>query len=238
MYFNMKHSPHFAFCILHLLFCIPASLFRRGPCLALLLVLAPAPLFARTLVLTDADCDAMAAICADSPRMSWAGSLYAETEYSNHTIDFTPRHAFLIRFPIEQIPKGQRITKAEWIVPYTLVSPAGGVRLQVRRLLVSWGVGVSHIHRQTRPEKLAWHTPGARGLGQDRAAKATTMVTFRGMGEQTLNVTEDVELWYSGVAPNHGWILTAEDQDAFIRAPSPFWGAPKGWKLRITYEPE
>jgi hypothetical protein len=57
-------------------------------------------------------------------------------------------------------------------------------------------------------------------------------------GEVTMNVTQDVELWYSGAAPNHGWILTAEDADLFLRMSSPFWGSPKGWKLRITFEPE
>ena len=31
------------------------------------------PLSAKTVVLTDADCDRMAAICADAPRLSWAG---------------------------------------------------------------------------------------------------------------------------------------------------------------------
>ena len=89
-----------------------------------------------------------------------------------------------------------------------------------------------------RPERVKWHTPGAKGLGQDRAARATAMATIKGSGEQTLNVTEDVELWYTGAAANYGWILTTEDQDVYVRMPSPFWGAPKGWKLRITFEPE
>jgi hypothetical protein len=196
------------------------------------------PLHAKTLVLTDADCDEMASISADAPRLGWAGGLFATAEWSNHVIDITPKNSFLIRYPIDRIPAGHRITKAEWIVPFSQAHPPGGVRLQVRRLLVPWGAGVSFDTRMVRPEKHAWHTPGARGLGKDRAAKASATATARGAGELTFNVTEDVELWYTGVAKNHGWILTAEDEATFFRASSPFWGSPKGWKLRITYEPE
>ena len=118
------------------------------------------------------------------------------------------------------------------------LSPATGARLQVRRLLAEWGPGVSHQFRMVRPQRLEWSTPGARGLGQDRAASATASTMIKGSGETTLNVTEDVELWYSGAAPNHGWTLTAEDEGVFVRMQSPFWGAPKGWKLRITFEPQ
>ena len=194
---------------------------------------------ARTIVLTDQDCEQMAAISADAPRMSWAATVYGTAvEYSNHVIDVTPKQAFLIRYPLESIPRGQRITKAEWIVPYSQVSPAGGVRMQVRRLLKEWGAGVSYQHRMIRPQPADWHTPGARGLGQDRAAEPTATATLKGLGEQNFNVTEDVELWYAGAAPNHGWILSAEDQDVFVRMRSPFYGYPKSWRLRITFEPE
>src|SRR6266853_1638394 len=84
---------------------------------------------ARTIVLTDQDCEQMAAISADAPRMSWAATAYGTAEYSNHNIDLNSKRSFLIRFPLDRIPRGQRITKAEWTVPYTYVSPAGGVRL-------------------------------------------------------------------------------------------------------------
>jgi hypothetical protein len=193
---------------------------------------------ARTIVLTDDDCEQMAAISADAPRMSWAAVLYGTAQYSNHTIDLTAKQSFLICYPLDRIPAGQRITKAEWIVPYSQVSPAGGVRLKVRRILNEWGAGVSHQYRTIRPQRAEWHTPGARGVGQDRAAEATATATIQGAGVHAFNVTEDVELWYTGAAANHGWILSAEDQDVFVRLPSPFWGAPKGWKLRITFEPE
>jgi len=193
---------------------------------------------ARTIVITDADCDQMAVISADAPRLGWAGVLNGVAEYGNHVIDVTQKTAFLIRYPFDKIPPGQRITKAEWVVPYAQAYPATGARVQVRRLLQEWGAGVSHQHRMTRPQRLEWHTPGAHGLGQDRATKATATATIKGSGEHTFNVTEDIELWYSGAVPNHGWLLTAEDPDSWVRAQSPFWGAPKGWKLRITFEPQ
>ena len=189
-------------------------------------------------MLTDQDCEQMAAISADAPRMSWAGYPYGAAQFTNHEFILTGKQAFLIRFPLDRIPPGQRITKAEWIVPHLSVYPAGGTRLQVRRLLKEWGPGVSHQYRMVRPQRVEWHTPGARGLGQDRATEATATATIKGAGEQVFNVTEDVELWYTGAAANYGWILTAEEQDIYVRLPSPFYNAPKGWKLRITFEPE
>ncbi len=209
-----------------------------GLAVCLLTINLGATASAKTIILTDNDCEQIASISADAPRMSWAGTANNVADFGNNSIDLSPKSSFLIRYPLEKIPPGQRITKAEWIVPHVLVSPANGARLQVRRCLQEWGAGVSHLFRMTRPQKLEWSKPGAHGLGQDRAAKATASALTRGAGEQTFNVTEDVELWYAGAAPNHGWLLTSEDQDSFVRMHSPFWGAPKGWKLKITYEPQ
>lgn len=210
----------------------------RQPMALLFFLAAARGAAARTIVLTDADCEKMAAISADAPRLSWAGTIYNVGEFSNHYVELTPKQSFLICYPLDRIPPGQRITKAEWIVPFHLAYPTAGVRLQVRRILKEWGPGVSYRYRTIRPERLEWQTPGARGLGQDRAAKPTATATIRGSGEQAFNVTEDIELWHSGAAANYGWILTADDQDTWVRTPSPFWGGTKGWKLRITFEPE
>jgi hypothetical protein len=61
---------------------------------------------------------------------------------------------------------------------------------------------------------------------------------INGAGEQVINLTEDVELWYTGAGTNHGWALTVEDADVLVRLASPI-GAGKGqWRLRVTYEPE
>lgn len=203
-----------------------------------LVVFATTSLPAKTIVLTDADCELMAAISAEAPRMSWAAVLNGTAEYGNHQIDLTPKTSILMRYPLEKIPPGQRITKAEWVIPYAQVSPPTGVKIQVRRILQEWGPGVSHQYRMTRPKKLEWHTPGAMGLGQDRAVKATASASLKGAGEHTFNVTEDVELWYSGAVPNYGWQLATDEQMAWFRTQSPFWNGPKLWKLRITYEPK
>lgn len=202
------------------------------------LLCVPSLLPAKTIVLTDADCELMAAISSDAPKMSWAAVPNGNGEFGNHQVDLTPKSSFLIRYPLEKIPPKQRITKAEWVVPYAQVHPPTGVKMQVRRLLKDWGSGVSHQYRMIRPQRLEWHTPGAMGLGQDRAVKATASASIKGMGEHTFNVTEDVELWYSGAAPNYGWQLATDEQMSWFRAQSPFWQGPKAWKLRITYEPE
>ncbi len=203
-----------------------------------LLILMSSTASAKTIVLTDADCELMAAISEDAPRMSWAAVVNANGEYGNHQIDLTPKTSFLIRYPLERIPPGQRITKAEWMVPYVQVYPPTGVRVQVRRILQGWGAGVSHQYRITRPNRLEWHTPGALGLGQDRAVKATAAASIQGAGEHTFNVTEDVELWYSGTVPNFGWQITTDEAMGWFRTHSLFWNGAKQWKLRITYEPQ
>ena len=51
------------------------------------------------------------------------------------------------------------------------------------------------------------------------------------MGEVLINLTEDVELWYTGAGKNHGWILTVED-DVLIRMGSPVGHGKGQWKRR------
>jgi hypothetical protein len=194
---------------------------------------------ARTIVLNESDCEMIAVIQADAPRMSWAGTANTTAEYGVNAIDLYPgKTAFLIKYPLEKIPAGQKITRAEWLVPYQIVSPAVGARIQIRRILKTWGPGVSHENRMIRPQKVPWSVPGARGVGQDRAAEPTAVVSIKNSGEQSVNVTQDVELWYTGAAQNNGWMITLEDQDCWIRLGSPMWSNPKGYKLRITFEPE
>jgi hypothetical protein len=214
------------------------AIFSRWAVVGCLAWLACGTASARTIVLTDEHCDEIAAISAQAPRLSWAGVVLGQAQYGNYQIDINSQSSFLIRYPLDRIPPGQRITKAEWIVPHVLSYPPTGVRLQVYRALQPWGAGVSHLHRMIRPERVEWNTPGARGVGQDRAARATDSASIKGTGVQTFNVTTDVELWYSGAAKNYGWILTVDDQEAMVKMQSPFWGGPKEWKLRITYEPQ
>jgi hypothetical protein len=54
----------------------------------------------------------------------------------------------------------------------------------------------------------------------------------------TLNVTEDVELWHGGAAPNEGWMLTVEEQGVSLSLLPPSFSTRGSWKLRITYEPQ
>jgi hypothetical protein len=121
--------------------------------------------------------------------------------------------------------------------PVTLAS-AGEQKLHVRRLLANWGAGVCHQYRMTRPKKEEWKQAGARGASTDRAPKDSAVVKVNGVGEQVVNLTEDVELWYTGAGANHGWALTLEDPDVLVRLASPIGNGKGQWKLRITFEPE
>ena len=203
--------------------------------LALLgICLVAAPLAAKTLTLTDEDCDRMASIGEASPRSSWIGSELGTGVYYNATLDLGPGRAFLIRFPIDEIPKDQKITKAELTFSTSI---ANNQSIQIRRVIVPWGAGVSWQNWQVRPKKVEWAAVGGKSGGKDRVTKPTAIAKMKAAGEVSVHLTEDVELWYSGAATNEGWMFTVDDLEGFVRMTSPTWTAAGTWKLRITYEP-
>lgn len=221
---------------------------KRGMLFALacasssILLMFASPSWARTITLTAEDADEMASISSAAPRLSWVmGPANNPTIFNTQpTLYWHSPIAILMRFPIkDQIPKGQRITKAELtIVPHYV---AGTANIQVRRLLAEWGTGVCHQYRITYPKKLEWTQAGGRGGATDRAAKDSAVFKITKVGEYTVDVTEDIELWYTGGAVNRGWILTHENDLGvfYIASPySPQLGGGKQWKLQITFEPQ
>lgn len=201
-------------------------------------VLVSAAASARTIELTDLDCEQMAAIGPQAPRSSWVAYESGVGEFSTIYFDLVAERSFLIRYPLDRIPAGQRITRAEWVLPVVLTSPAGERRLNVRRIVGAWGPGVCHQFRTQRPKPIPWALPGAAGISTDRANQPSAVVRISGAGEQVVNVTEDVELWYTGAVENHGWILSVDDPTGLIRLYSPCYSGRGMYKLRITYEPE
>lgn len=195
------------------------------------------PAGAHTIILDANEADKMAAISDVTPRMSWAAYEGWTAIYSTSYIDLVPGRSFLIRFALSKIPRGQRITHVELILPVLSYSGTDP-RFYLWRILSEWGAGVSHLYRVTSPAKLEWAVPGARGVSSDRATRPSAVVRMLATGEQVINVTEDIELWYTGAAPNYGWLFTVEDPELCIRFASPAWDAMAAWKLRITYEPE
>jgi hypothetical protein len=209
------------------------------PAALTVLLVAASPLWARTIVITDEECERMAFISADHPRLSWvAREIEPGVFTTRYDMPLGRGRAFLICYPLSKIPKGQRIVRAELVVP--LYTDLGEQRLQVRRVVGDWGAGVCHEYRRVRPKKESWAKPGAR----DAVADARPSVSVRvraGTKEQVVNVTEDVELWYTGAAPNQGWLILPEFDDGQISCVSPLSDFPLGygrWKLSITYEPE
>ena len=208
--------------------------------LALLLAAATAGTApARTILLTDQDTERMAVLAAGAPDLSWAAhELHPGGFTGKYTLHLTPSKSFLIAYPLGGIPRGQRISAAELLMPVHYAVPEQ--RVTVRRVLADWGAGVNHKYRKQRPTPVEWARPGATGAS-DRAAKATAVVKVDAAGEKAVNVTEDVELWYGGAAANHGWAVTVEDTYGNIQFLSPLSTYPNGagsWKLRVTYEPE
>lgn len=209
-------------------------------CAAGLLLVASLP--ARTITLTAEDADEMASISAAAPRLSWVMNPPHPNGVFNTqpTLYWESRIALLMRFPIkDHVPKGQRVTKAEMTMSCSYI--AGVPEIHVRRLIAEWGTGVCYHYRQTFPEKLAWAQDGGRGNSTDRHNKDSGVFKFAKVGEQTVDLTEDVELWYTGGAANRGWIMTQDVNGAHAYVPSPYSpqvGGAKQWKLQITFEPE
>ena len=206
---------------------------------AVLLAMLAGPAAARTITLTAEDCDRAAVLSEKVPRVSWASFQAAAGVYdAGANLQVFRDVTLLVRFPLDKIPKGHRITKAELTVKPSHVD--GGPKLHVRRLLVDWGAGVSHQYRMTHPQKAAWAQPGGRGDAVDRIATAGAVLHFPTTAEQTVDVTEDVELWYTGAAANRGWIMHLETGHAVYLPPlyAPTGDGPKQWKLQITFEPQ
>jgi hypothetical protein len=209
-----------------------------------LLVLALLPLLAgpalgRTITLTAEDCDEMAILSAKAPRLSWAPSLLNAGTYNTEpSVQLFPDMAILMRYPLDQIPRGQRITKAELTLTADYVG--GSTHIGVRRLVAEWGHGVCHQYRMTFPQKVEWTKPGGLGAATDRAAKDSAVFRIEKVGDYTVDVTEDVELWYTGATANRGWILAIDNGGAvYMASPyAPHNGGGQRWKLRITFEPQ
>ena len=209
--------------------------------IAFLLILSTTnSLSAKTITLTDNDCERMAAISSDAPLLSWAATHVGAGEFSNHYFEMYDPISMLIQFPIDKIPPGQRIVKAEWIVPILNVYPGNDYKVSVHRLIGDWGAGVCYDYRMTFPKKVPWAQPGARGSATDRAARPTDVIKVPRLDNNySFNVTQDVELWYSGQAKNQGWILSHDNVGVLVRIATPFYAGGRGLsKLRITYEPE
>lgn len=206
-----------------------------------LLLVCVWPAMARTIEMTDKDCELMAAIDAEAPNQSWASN-GSGGSYSSMYIFLDARgrrgnRSFLIQFPLDQIPKGMRITNAELTMPAEQVYPeARQPRVQIRRIIGPWGAGVNHIYRMQRPEKKKWSSPGASASGRDVARRPSAVVRCKESKNIDVNVTQDVELWVSGTVENHGWIITLDEDHSLVRFTSPTW-SPGTWKLRVTFEP-
>jgi hypothetical protein len=200
--------------------------------LMILLCLASSPLVARTVTLKPEALDAFAVLSEANTINGWAAYNY---DYSRYTSDATgggPATSYLLRYSLDQIPKGMRITHAEWTIAHNV----SGANVSVWRVLAEWGLGACFQYRATYPKKLDWSVPGARGKSTDRATNPTAKGQFVNGQLLTVNVTQDVEMWYNNAAPNRGWLITF---DSFALLHSPTHGGHRTkWTLTITYEPE
>ncbi len=201
-----------------------------------LLIVASSELRARTIELTDTDADKIAVIGAEAPLQGWAAFEAAPGMFTTQFVSLRARAAALIRVPLDRIPAGNRITKAEWVIPVEWAN-VPEPHIYVWRIIGDWGIGACYKYRQMRPQPVEWAMPGARGNGTDRADQPTIVVQCKTQGDVTVNVTADVDLWYSGAAPNTGWMFTVED-DILLRLSAPSSTTRGCWKLRITYEPQ
>jgi hypothetical protein len=212
----------------------------RGLLAVGLVALLVGPLPARTITLTADDCDQMAVLSARAPRLGWAVTQAgAGVFYTIPQLQLYPDMALLMRFPLDKLPKGQRITKAELTLTAEYV--AGAPQIGVRRLLADWGPGVCQRYRRTFPKKEEWAEAGGRGTPGDRAAKDSGVFRIDKAGDYTVDVTEDVELWYTGATANRGWILAIGNGQGVVYLSSPYapqLGTGKRWRLRVTFEPQ
>ena len=210
-------------------------LFMKSKVIALCVVLlafgAP-PLVARTIIIKADALDAFATLSETNVRNGWATYNYDNTRYINSATGGAPTTSYLLRYSLDQIPKGMRITRAEWTIAHNVAS----TKVNVWRVLADWGIGACFQYRTTYPKKQEWSVAGARGKSTDRATNPTASGQFVNGQFLTVNVTQDVEMWYSGAAPNRGWLITF-DGSALLHSPT-HGGHRHKWQLTVTYEPE
>ncbi len=188
---------------------------------------------ARTITLKPEAVDAFAVLSESHPRSGWAAQQIDPTLFVSNPPIGGVGTSYLVRYSFDQIPKGNRITHAEWVIP---AGPATTSTVTVWRVVAEWGIGVCQQFRMVHPKRQEWSVPGARGRSVDRATKPTGSGAFeRSAPQATVNVTQDVELWHNGAAPNRGWLLTFDSPSILI---SPTHAGRQQWQLRITYEPE
>lgn len=200
--------------------------------MALLLCVLASPLMARTITLKPEALDAFVALSESNPMNGWACYNYDYTRYIADVPGGGPATSYLLRYSLDQIPKGQRITRAEWTIAHNVSSS----NVNVWRVLADWGLGACFQYRATVPKKLEWSVAGARGKSTDRATNPTATGQFVNGQLLTVNVTQDVEMWYNGAAPNRGWLITF-DGGALLHSAT-HGGHRYKWQLTITYEPE
>jgi hypothetical protein len=209
----------------------PAALTRFLLSLACALFCA-APLHARTITLSTESLDAFAALSESNTINGWACYNYDYTRYASGSLGGGPQTSYILRYSLDRIPKGMRITHAEWTIAHNVSS----AHVNVWRLLADWGLGVCYDYRMTYPKKVEWSVAGAKGKSTDRATNPTATGQFVNGQLLNVNVTQDVEMWYSGAAPNRGWLITF---DAFALLHSAIHDGHRAkWQLVITYEPE
>lgn len=201
------------------------------------LMLPPRMARGATIELTVDDLVQVAAIHADAPNLGWAATTYGNGYFTSTPLTVDRMGASLFQYDLSSIPEDMRITHAQWHLPqYKGSTPQ--TTLQLWRLTNGWGPGVSYMYRTTVPEPVAWDQPGAGALGGDRTIRPTaTSAVSEDAGELVINVTRDVELWHSGVEPNHGWLLTVDQDRVRALFESPLYLGREQWILRITYEP-
>jgi len=188
---------------------------------------------ARTITLKPEAVDAFAVLSESHPRSGWAAQQVDPSLFISNPPIGGASTSYLVRYSFDQIPKGNRITHAEWGIP---AGPPTACTVTVWRVLAEWGIGVCHQFRMVHPKRLEWSVPGARGRSVDRATKPTGSGKFEpGALQVTVNVTQDVELWHGGAAPNRGWLLTFDGPCILA---SPTHAGRQQWQLRVTYEPE
>ncbi len=93
-----------------------------------------------------------------------------------------------------------------------------------------------HQYRLSYPKKLAWAKPGGKGITSDRANQVSAVFRFDNPGEKSVDVTQDIDLWYTGAVPNRGWFISLEDGGVIYMGG--IYPAGARWKLRITFEPQ
>lgn len=196
-------------------------------CMILGLGIVPATVFAAETVTIPVSADTM--VKYSSPDTSYGGESVLDVLYEGgESLATTPNEVAetLLQFPLDQLPTGKIVTKAELILSARGTSQFGYGDIRIRRILSAWDEAVTWQNRPSYTQQ-----------------SYANIEVENNQPPVAIDITSLVREWYTGGAVNHGLLIRAFGDGNYdygfftghdVHLASREGGSPA--QLRVTYD--